>query len=566
MARTDAGRRRCAIYTRKSSEEGLEQEFNSLAAQREACEAFIRSQQHEGWVLAKTRYDDGGFSGGNLERPALRQLLTDIRAGRIDIVVVYKVDRLTRSLADFTRLVEIFDAQAVSFVSVTQQFNTTSSMGRLTLNVLLSFAQFEREVTGERIRDKIAASKKKGIWMGGNVPLGYDPDERALVINPAEAETVRRIFALYRELGCVRRVKEEADRLGLKTKRRTMAGGPERGGTSFSRGHIYQLLANPIYTGRIAHKGQLYPGQHPALIDDETWTAVRQQHVANAGHHRRSPQTVEPSLLAGLLVDNRGERFTPSHAVKKGRRYRYYVCTTPVTEAAEEGMQSCRLAAREIEDCVISILIDALMTPARLLEALAIADLSGDQIRKLLGRPARVATMLRGTPAERAKLIRALVERIIVDENRIAIKVRRGALLAGNVPADASGNSKGSTIELTAAVDFKRRGIASKIVVPGSAQQNQASKCDPALIKAIARGRAWFDELATGRARSLRDLAERDGISRRYIRRLVDVAFLSPQLVDTILQGRQPVELTATRLTELDLPLDWTEQHKLLAS
>jgi hypothetical protein len=267
-----------------------------------------------------------------------------------------------------------------------------------------------------------------------------------------------------------------------------------------------------------------------------------------------------------LLVDARGERFTPSHAVKKGRRYRYYVCTTPVTEAAEEGIQSCRLAAREIEDCVISILIDALMTPARLLEALAISDLSGDQIRKLLGRAARVATMLRGTPAERAKLIRALVERIIVDENRIAIKVRRGALLAGNVPADASGNSKGSTIELTAAVDFKRRGIASKIVVPGSAQQNQASKCDPALIKAIARGRAWFDELATGRARSLRDLAERDGISRRYIRRLVDVAFLSPQLVDTILQGRQPVELTATRLTELDLPLDWTEQHKLLAS
>ena len=215
MPRADAGRRRCAIYTRKSSEEGLEQEFNSLAAQREACEAYIRSQQHEGWVLARTRYDDGGFSGGNLERPALQHLLADIRAGRIDIVVVYKVDRLTRSLADFARLVELFDAEAVSFVSVTQQFNTTSSMGRLTLNVLLSFAQFEREVTGERIRDKIAASKKKGMWMGGNVPLGYDADERALVINPAEAETVRRIFALYREHGCVRRVKDEADRLGL---------------------------------------------------------------------------------------------------------------------------------------------------------------------------------------------------------------------------------------------------------------------------------------------------------------------------------------------------------------
>jgi len=261
-AGADPRHQRCAIYTRKSSEEGLEQEFNSLAAQREACEAYIRSQQHEGWVLAKTHYDDGGFSGGNMERPALQALLADIRAGRIDIVVVYKVDRLTRSLADFARLVEIFDAQGVSFVSVTQQFNTTSSMGRLTLNVLLSFAQFEREVTGERIRDKIAASKMKGLWMGGNVPLGYDASGRTLIINPAEAETVRQIFALYLEFGCVRRVKEAADQLGLKTKRSTTANSGERGGKLLSRGHIYRLLSNPIYTGQIAHKGHLYPGQH----------------------------------------------------------------------------------------------------------------------------------------------------------------------------------------------------------------------------------------------------------------------------------------------------------------
>src|SRR5215470_8463533 len=306
MPRTDASRRRCAIYTRKSSEEGLEQEFNSLAAQREACEAYIRSQQHEGWVLARTHYDDGGFSGGTIERPALQQLLADIRAGRIDIVVVYKVDRLTRSLADFARLVEIFDRQGVSFVSVTQQFNTTNSMGRLTLNVLLSFAQFEREVTGERIRDKIAASKKKGLWMGGSPPLGYRASDRALVIDPAEAETVRRIFALYREHGCVRRVKDTADRLGLRTKRRTTANGAECGGAPFSRGHLYRILSNPIYTGRIAHKGQLYTGQQPALIDDETWTAVRDRLAAGAGAHRRRPKATEPSLLAGLLVDPQG--------------------------------------------------------------------------------------------------------------------------------------------------------------------------------------------------------------------------------------------------------------------
>ncbi len=300
MPRSDPSRKRCAIYTRKSSEEGLEQEFNSLQAQSEACEAYIRSQRHEGWVLTRTRYDDGGFSGGNMERPALQRLLADIQGGRIDIIVVYKVDRLTRSLADFARLVEIFDAQGVSFVSVTQQFNTTSSMGRLTLNVLLSFAQFEREVTGERIRDKIAASKKKGMWMGGNVPLGYDASERTLIFNPAEAETVRRIFTLYRELGCVRRVKEAADRLGLSTKRGTTASGIERGGKPFSRGHLYNLLSNPIYIGEIAHKGQLYPGQHPALIDADTWTTVRDQLATNASDHRRKVNAAEPSLLAGV--------------------------------------------------------------------------------------------------------------------------------------------------------------------------------------------------------------------------------------------------------------------------
>ena len=237
----------------------------------------------------------GSFSGGNLERPALQRLLADIRTGRIDIVVVYKVDRLTRSLADFARLVEIFDAQNVSFVSVTQQFNTTGSMGRLTLNVLLSFAQFEREVTGERIRDKIAASKKKGIWMGGNVPLGYDADKRTLVIDPAEAETVRRILALYQEYSCVRRVKDEADRLGLRTKRRRVANGAERGGTPFSRGHIYRLLSNPIYVGQIAHQGQLYPGQHQPLIDDEMWTAVQTQLATSARNHRRRTSSAKPA-------------------------------------------------------------------------------------------------------------------------------------------------------------------------------------------------------------------------------------------------------------------------------
>jgi hypothetical protein len=453
----------------------------------------------------------------------------------------------------------------VSFVSVTQQFNTTSSMGRLTLNVLLSFAQFEREVTGERIRDKIAASKKKGMWMGGNVPLGYDANERTLVINPAEVEIVRRVFALYRELGCVRRVKEEADRLGIRTKCSTMANGTERSGKPFSRGHLYGLLANPIYTGRIAHKGRLYPGQHPALIDDETWTAVQDQLAAHARDHRRRAKAAEPSLLAGLLVDAKGERLTPSHAVKKGRRYRYYVSAALITDAGTDRAQGWRLAAREIEEAVIRILADALISPARLVERFGAAGMPSDQIRKLLTRAARMAAALGGSPGERTKLVRELVEKIIVDEKTLIIKLRRGLLLGGDVPSCASGEPSESAVELTAAVAFTRRGAETKLVLPGLSPQKQSLRCDPALIKAIARGRAWFEELATGRARSLQELAKRDGITRRYIRRLVGLAFLSPELVEAILQGGQPVALSTTRLIELDLPLDWTEQHKLLA-
>jgi len=565
MPRAEPNRKRCAIYTRKSSEEGLEQEFNSLEAQHEACEAYIHSQRHEGWILARSRFDDGGFSGGNMERPALQHLLADIRAGRIDIIVVYKVDRLTRSLADFARLVEIFDVQGVSFVSITQQFNTTSSMGRLTLNVLLSFAQFEREVTGERIRDKIAASKKKGMWMGGNVPLGYDASERTLVINSAEAATVRCIFALYRELGCVRRVKEEANRLGLRTKCSTVANGIERGGKSLSRGHIYRLLSNPIYIGQIAHEGQLYPGQHSALVDAETWTAVRDQLATNAGNHRRRAQAAKTSLLAGVLVDARGERLTPSHAVKKGRRYRYYISAALIT-GTRTGREGWRLAAREIEEAVIRLLVDALTSPVRLLEWFGAASMPSEQVRKILGRAARLAAALGGSPGERAELVRGLVEKVMVGEKTIGIKVRRGPLLGGDVRSSASEDPSDSAIELTAAVAFKRRGIETKLVLPGLAQQKHSSRCDPALIKAIARGHAWFEELATGRARSLQELAKCDGISRRYIRRLLCLAFLSPELVEAILHGRQPVELTATRLTGLDLPLDWTEQHLLLAS
>jgi site-specific DNA recombinase len=356
---------RCAIYTRKSSEEGLEQDFNSLHAQREACEAYISSQRHEGWTALAAHYDDGGYSGGSMERPALRRLLADIAARQVDVLVVYKVDRLTRSLTDFAKIVEVFDAQQVSFVSVTQQFNTTSSMGRLTLNVLLSFAQFEREVTGERIRDKIAASKKKGLWMGGWVPIGYDRKDRTLIINKSEAEIVRTIFSLYLKLKNVRLVEAELDRRKIRTKPYVATTGRVIGNRPFSRGHIYKILSCALYTGQIVHKGASHPGQHPSIIDQATWDAVQAQLGRNGAEHKTRANVREPSLLAGLLVDQTGNKFTTAHARKNGKQYRYYVAAGPEPKPkTQAGHSPVRIAASEIEPLVLNALMGFLREPS----------------------------------------------------------------------------------------------------------------------------------------------------------------------------------------------------------
>jgi len=318
-------RLRCAIYTRKSSEEGLEQNFNSLDAQREACEAFIASQKHEGWTILPEMYDDGGFSGGTIERPAFQRLLVDVGEGKIDVVVVYKVDRLTRSLSDFAKIVEIFDKRNVSFVSVTQQFNTTTSMGRLTLNILLSFAQFEREVTGERIRDKIAASKKKGMWMGGLPSLGYNVKDRRLVINEAEAKTVRHIFQRYTELKSVRLLKADLDASGIVSKSRNASDGTRYGEKSLARGALYLMLQNRIYRGEIVHKDRCYPGEHEAIVDEALWSEVQTILTENRADRILGTAEKQVSLLSGILFDARGERMTPTHATKNNTRYRYYV-------------------------------------------------------------------------------------------------------------------------------------------------------------------------------------------------------------------------------------------------
>ena len=415
---------RCAIYTRKSSEEGLEQEFNSLQAQREACEAFMNSQRHEGWVCLPKCYDDGGFSGATMNRPALQRLLADIAAGRVDTIVVYKIDRLTRSLADFAKIVEILDARGTSFVSGTQQFNTTTSMGRLTLNVLLSFAQFEREVIGERIRDKIAASKRKGMWMGGVPPLGYRVQESKLVIIDSEAEIVRSIFRLYAELGSVRLLKEELDARRIKSKSWTSASGRPIGGMPLSRGALYLLLQNRTYLGEIVHKRESHPGEHAAIIDQLLWDAVQCQLAGNTAGRKFGTRTRQPSLLAGILLDRDGNRMTPTHAVKKGTRYRYYVSRPLIIKDQAESSAGLRIPAAEIEQLVTSRVRQWLLDPGSIYKATRLPDAS--EQRRLVARAAQIGKSWPVLPGPRQRaFLTALIERIEVGANLVTQRAAR---------------------------------------------------------------------------------------------------------------------------------------------
>jgi len=422
---------RCAIYTRKSSEEGLEQEFNSLQAQREACEAFITSQRHEGWVCLPNAYDDGGFSGATMDRAALQRLLADVTAGRVDIVVVYKIDRLTRSLADFAKIVEILDARGASFVSVTQQFNTTTSMGRLTLNILLSFAQFEREVIGERIRDKIAASKKKGMWMGGVPPLGYGVQDRKLVIVDGEADIVRTIFRRYAELGSVRLLRDELEARGIKSKSWTSASGHLRSGKPFSRGALYLMLQNRIYRGEIVHKGQSHLGEHPPIIDQSLWDAVQAQLAGNTAGHISGTRIRQASLLTGMLFDGDNNSMTPTHAVKNGARYRYYVSRPLITKDQSERSAGLRIPAGEIEQVVTSRVRQWLLDPGSIYQATRVADPSAQ--RRLIARAGEIGKSWPELPTTRQRaLLTALIERIDVRADHIDIHfhpARLGALL-----------------------------------------------------------------------------------------------------------------------------------------
>jgi DNA invertase Pin-like site-specific DNA recombinase len=561
----DAAVTRCAIYTRKSSEEGLEQEFNSLDAQREACEAYIKSQKAAGWIALPALYDDGGISGGTMERPALQRLLTDIAAGRIDTVVVYKVDRLTRSLNDFAKIVGAFDAKGVSFVSVTQQFNTTTSMGRLTLNMLLSFAQFEREVTGERIRDKIAASKQKGMWMGGNLPLGYDVIDRKLVINELEAERVRDIFHRYAGLKSVRALKEELDAAGIVSKSSVDRFGKSRGGKPLARGALYLMLQNRIYRGEIAHKDKAYPGLHEAIVDEALWDMVQAALAENRVERVTRSAATNPSLLAGLVYDASGERMSPTHANKKGTRYRYYVSQSLIKRGRPQASgEACRVPASDLETIVDDEII-RLMRDEDLIHEVA-GSLSVAQRKALITQAAALAECWPSqSPSDRRAIASALIERVIVDPKEVALTVRLNAIRHITAPdvdirrLPQSLDGPRRTLSLPARI--KRTGVETKLVIQGSAGPVRRN-ADRSLIRLLAQAhrcrrildRASHDQTMT-------TLAAEAGTSATYFTRVVRLSFLAPEITKVILQGRQPPELTANVLvTQGPPPASWQEQ------
>jgi site-specific DNA recombinase len=527
---------RCAIYTRKSSEEGLEQDFNSLHAQRESCDAYIKSQRHEGWTPLPSLYDDGGYSGGSTERPALKRLLADIQSHLIDVVVVYKVDRLTRSLADFAKIVEIFDAAGVSFVSVTQQFNTTTSMGRLTLNVLLSFAQFEREVTGERIRDKIAASKQKGMWMGGWVPLGYDRKDRTLTINEIEAVTVRTIFDLFLKLKNVQRVQAELMRLNLTTKPYATPRGRAVGGLSFARGHLYKILSNPLYIGEIEHRGVRYPGQHPPLIDGATWDAVQAQLAANHHENRARTNAKSKSLLAGLIYDDAGNRLVSSHATKNGKRYRYYVTSEGTgRSAAAASAPRLWLPAALIDELVLTKLQSFLTDKAQISTLLRETRCRPAQIGSGIGIASKFADSLTSA-APMAQNAADLLARVTVRPTSLNISIKRDlllALLTDTLAEPSKDKDQDSIISLEATTPAAPGGRSGKLVF----EDQNGKTPDAVVVKAIARASVWFEQLTMGKSQSMAEIAVRENITDNYVSNLIHLAWLSPDLISRVLDG-----------------------------
>lgn len=501
---------RCAIYTRKSTEHGLEQEFNSLDAQREACEAYIKSQASQGWKALPQHYDDPAYSGGNLDRPALQRLLKEVEAGRIDVIVVYKIDRLTRSLADFAKLVEAFDAKSISFVAVTQQFNTTTSMGRLTLNVLLSFAQFERELSSERVRDKIAASRRKGKWTGGTVPLGYDARDKKLVINKAEAETVRYIFSRYLELKSFGKLVQDLDRKGIVTKRRSTKVKKYNGAIPFTYGPLAYFLKNRLYIGETGHKDKWFHGEHSAIVDRKTFDRVQQLLASNPAD-RNATRSPSQALLLGKLYDDRGNSMSPSYSTKNGVRYRFYVSSALLRGRKAEAGSVARVAAAEIERVVFGALEQYQERPPGKTE------------------PASIAA----------------IERVVLAADQLLITI------AGAAGPDSAPS------EIRLPWSIKRR--YSSPTIEGDARTEAIP--NEALVQAIVRAHAWVRSLRDEIYPSVETLAEANNVHPKVVRHALRLAFLSGDVTSAILEGR--AELSLAKVPTL-LPLSWSDQRPML--
>lgn len=551
---------RCAVYTRKSTEDGLEQEFNSLDAQYEACSSYALSQRHEGWVLVRDRYDDGGFSGGNMERPGLKRLLADIEAGKVDIVLLYKIDRLTRSLTDFSKIVEVLDRAGASFVSITQSFNTTTSMGRLTLNMLLSFAQFEREVTGERIRDKIAASKKKGLWMGGPVPLGYEVKDRKLVVTEDEAEQVRHIMRRYVALGSVPALAEELDREGYRTKVQQKSSGPHRGGCIYRRGTLYHLLSNRIYRGFIVHKGKAYPGEQEPIVDEQLWDEVQALLAANASGSSRRQKHQHPSLLLGKVIDGENRAMTPSHASKSRRRYRYYVTRPDLLDRT----RAWRVSARDLEQLVCTSIAAKLTDGEFIIDLAGSQQMEAAQLQRARDEADLAAATLRsGKSHAKAETLGAIIQRVSLHEDRVEVEIDRSALVR-LLGLDTVSTSPKPLI-ITVPAMRVRRGHQLRLMIPGTENANARQvRRDGKLVALIAEAHQAKDLVLANPEKSIASLAREEGRCRTRLGKLVALSCLAPEIVTAIVEGKQPEQLTAARLLATPLPLAWADQRREL--
>lgn len=540
MIETKAKKVRCAIYTRKSTEEGLEQDFNSLDAQREACEAYIKSQQHEGWILIEKHYNDGGFSGGSLDRPAVQELFKDIAAGEVDIVVVYKVDRLTRSLMDFAKIVELFDKQNASFVSITQHFNTTTSMGRLTLNILLSFAQFEREVTGERIRDKFAASKKKGMWMGGCVPIGYKLKDRKLEIDPIHSKTVKLIFEKYLEYKSIAKVKEYLKEHNLKTV----------SGRDFFKGHLYSLIQNKTYLGLIVHKGNIYDGEHPGIIENELFDSVQRQIQLNRVNRYSEHNEKTNALLLGKIFDDNNNRMTTTHSSSKKRKYSYYISLA--LDKGKKGQEGSvpKIPASEIEKFITKVIKEFLTNKRRIQKYMDSFD---------VGRQNDfISAIEKIQDFSDSRIVRALLSKVIVSSEYVELTFcGKNLIKILEHLADKKEILFESENETEKPIVITRKTRVARVHRKGNLliidpEDQVVPMQNPYLINAVIKSHYWNKLLVEGKVKTIAEIQRLEGMKDpTYVKNIMKLKFIPAELTEQIIDGTQPIDMTTKKLINL---------------